>query len=155
MKQSPIDFTHLFHDLAPEEAFDVLTRSLRELDQKRQVRLKWTEPAPESLMVNFGTKHSPRALIDNSQRGEARCVASPPNGTELQISLVPLGSRLLAAMSSGQQAKDGLDIMGFARNGYDFGWRQTIWDAIIEEMEQRIRVSTLLRAKPESQADEQ
>ncbi len=151
MKRSPTDFTHLFHDLAPEEAFDVLTRSLRELDQKRQVKLKWTKPAPRSLTVTFETRGGFKSTGGGTY-GEARCVASPGNRTELQLTLVPAGSRLLAAMSSGQQARDGLSVM--AGRGYDLGERQKLWETIIGEMMQCIRVSSPPRAKPESQADE-
>ena len=152
MKRSPTDFTHLFHDLAPEEAFDVLTRSLRELDQKRQVKLKWTKPAPRSLTVTFQTRTTFWSSSFGGTYGEARCVASPGNRTELQLTLVPAGSRFYAAMGSGQQARDGLSV--FARRGYDYGERQKIWKAIIGEMRQCIRVSSPPRAKPESQADE-
>ena len=151
MKRSPTDFTHLFHDLAPEEAFDVLTRSLRELDQKRQVKLKWTKPAPRSLTVTFETRGGFKSTGGGTY-GEARCVASPGNRTELQLTLVPAGSRFYAAMGSGQQARDGLSV--FARRGYDYGERQKIWKAIIGEMRQCIRVSSPPRAKPEPQADE-
>ena len=152
MKRSPTDFTHLFHDLAPEEAFDVLTRSLRELDQKRQVKLKWTKPAPRSLTVTFQTRTTFWSSSFGGTYGEARCVASPGNRTELQLTLVPAGSRLLAAMSSGQQARDGLSVA--AGRGYDFGERQKLWETIIGEMMQCIRVSSPSRAKPEPQADE-
>jgi len=151
MKRSPTDFTHLFHDLAPEEAFDVLTRSLRELGQKRQVKLKWTKPAPRSLTVTFEARNGFKHNGGNTY-GEARCVASPGNRTELQLTLVPAGSWIMAAMSSGQQARDGLSVV--ARRGYDFGARQNIWKAIIGEMKQCIRVSPPPRAKPEPQADE-
>ena len=91
MKKSPTDFAHVFKNHDPLRIFEILIQSLNELNQKRQLRLKWTKPDRKALTVSFQTKLGIKSTSWAGSQGEARCVASPPNGTELQLVLVPAG----------------------------------------------------------------
>lgn len=135
MKRSPTDFTHVFDNHDPPQVFEILTQSLNELNQQRQVRLKWTKSDPATLTVSFQTKVGLRTTGAAGQHGEARCVATSPSGTELQLALLPAGSKFLAGMS-GPGGRDGQSVM--SRYGYDMGERQAIWDSIIKEVTRQL-----------------
>ena len=135
MKKSPTDFARVFKNHDPLRVFEILLQSLNELNQKRQVRLKWTKSDPATLTVTFQTKVGVRTTGAAGQHGEARCVASSPSGTELQLVLVPAGSKFMAGMS-GPGGRDGQSMM--SRRGYDMGERQAIWDSIIKEVTRQL-----------------
>jgi hypothetical protein len=135
LKKSPTDFARVFKNHDPLRVFEILLQSLNELNQKRQVRLKWTKSDPATLTVTFQTKVGVRTTNATGHHGKARCVASSPSGTELQLVLLPAGSKFMAAMS-GPGGRDGQSMM--SRRGYDMGERQAIWDSIIKEVTRQL-----------------
>ncbi len=143
MKKSHTDFVHIFKNHDPLRVFEILMQSLNELNQKRQVRLKWTEPDPKTLTVSFQTKVAVKSTSWGGNHGEARCVASPPNGTELQLVLVPAASRAFASLSG---SMDGHTVL--SRRGYDIGEREAIWNSIIKEVQSQLSRHSLPTPPP-------